>query len=480
MTYGASTVAAQWVCAKDLNSDGNVAGAGETLACDVGPEGPLCPFDKAVCSPNNPVCPLGNALPCDANNTCTELGTCTTPTPTGNPTCPLNPKVGCDQNNQCTNKGACLQLGWFLPIYRCSLDGTTHWSLNTCNLACTQTAACTPPPMSPSVCSLDGTSHPDYATCDAACKNTATCPPAGGNGTCPFNPNAACITDPTTSTPSCSQIECIDLDATPPISANDGSTMQQNDGATDPTTGACLDDMVFFPGRGMRCLEAGIENAYKNCCARENGDIADSRGSATDAYVQGYIIGAAFDAAAVAYAAYNAAIATGATASAAAGSAASAVGQWAAQAGPAALYVAAAIMVYSYLTMECDSQSMEVGNLRGAGTGQDGYCHFIGNYCKQSWPVFGCVQKAKRYCCFNSQMAMLIQEGAREQLPSKTWGSVDTPDCTGISPEEFAALDFSLIDFGDYVDQFAIDQGAIQQNNADSMQQSLDDLNVTR
>jgi len=81
-----------------------------------------------------------------------------------------------------------------------------------------------------------------------------------------------------------------------------------------------------------------------------------------------------------------------------------------------------------------------------------GSCHFIGDYCKQEWPLIGCVQHANVFCCFNSMMARIIHEQGRSQLQSfNGWGSVEVPDCRGFTVDEFSHLDFSKIDLSEYV-----------------------------
>jgi conjugal transfer mating pair stabilization protein TraN len=82
-------------------------------------------------------------------------------------------------------------------------------------------------------------------------------------------------------------------------------------------------------------------------------------------------------------------------------------------------------------------------------------CHFVGDYCDMDIPIFGCMQKVNTYCCFNSMMARIIQEQGRPQLttygPTGNWGSAESPNCKGLTPEEFEALDFSKIDFSEYI-----------------------------
>lgn len=81
-------------------------------------------------------------------------------------------------------------------------------------------------------------------------------------------------------------------------------------------------------------------------------------------------------------------------------------------------------------------------------------CHYIGDYCKTSWPFIGCVQKAQVYCCFNSKLGRMIQEQGRGQLkkfaPDGQWGTTGSPNCVGFAPEEMQMLDFSQMDLSEY------------------------------
>ncbi len=90
---------------------------------------------------------------------------------------------------------------------------------------------------------------------------------------------------------------------------------------------------------------------------------------------------------------------------------------------------------------------------------QAGRAHFIGTYCKKDIKFIGCIQRADRYCLFNSKMARIVHEQGRAQLqkfaPDGKWGSPEDPNCEGFTPEEFQMLDFSQIDlselFGDII-----------------------------
>ncbi len=99
-------------------------------------------------------------------------------------------------------------------------------------------------------------------------------------------------------------------------------------------------------------------------------------------------------------------------------------------------------------------------------------CHYIDEYCKTEWPIVGCVQEAKVYCCFKSKLGRIIQEQGRLQLkkfaPDGQWGSAEDPNCVGFTPEEFQMLDLSKMDLSEY---FA----DIQTKAAEQIQQNMQD-----
>lgn len=93
-------------------------------------------------------------------------------------------------------------------------------------------------------------------------------------------------------------------------------------------------------------------------------------------------------------------------------------------------------------------------------------CHYVGEYCSKKLNLGFtkiCVQWKKSHCCFNSKLARIINEQGRPQL-AKGWGSAESPECKGFTPEEFQKLDFSKIDMSEFF-------GEIQQNfNVNFMQ----------
>jgi len=107
---------------------------------------------------------------------------------------------------------------------------------------------------------------------------------------------------------------------------------------------------------------------------------------------------------------------------------------------------------------------------------QVGRCHYIGEYCAKKWKFIGCVQKARTYCCFNSKLGRIIQEQGREQLqdfqPGGNWGSAESPNCVGLTPDQFSMLDFSRIDLGEFIGDI---QGQMKTNIEGGVENSIDD-----
>jgi conjugal transfer mating pair stabilization protein TraN len=115
--------------------------------------------------------------------------------------------------------------------------------------------------------------------------------------------------------------------------------------------------------------------------------------------------------------------------------------------GPIGIALAVVNLAMSIFTEKCTPQDIETSTLNDSK-----YCHYVGDYCESKWPLIGCVQRAKRFCCFNSKLARIIHEQGRPQLSafSRGWGSAKSPNCRGFKPEEFQMLDFSKMDLSEY------------------------------
>ncbi|RZQ33253.1 conjugal transfer protein TraN [Vibrio vulnificus] len=82
--------------------------------------------------------------------------------------------------------------------------------------------------------------------------------------------------------------------------------------------------------------------------------------------------------------------------------------------------------------------------------------HYIGTYChKKLKPFNTCIEYRESYCTFSSMLARIVQEGARPQL-GRGWGSAKNPSCAAMTPEDFKDVDFTKIDFSEYINSMSV------------------------
>lgn len=170
----------------------------------------------------------------------------------------------------------------------------------------------------------------------------------------------------------------------------DETTQGENDiiedGAKDEN-GNCADQIYIFSGKDNRCRKAGIQTLGHDCCKK--GDD------------------------------------------------------------PAKIPGLSLMFPWGFEIPVCNASERTLAGLRKWGE-LDGQCHYVGSYCHEKWPVGGCVQTKKTYCCFSSPLARIINEGGRPQL-GITWGTPKAPNCRGFKPEEFQKIDFSKVDFSEWI-----------------------------
>jgi conjugal transfer mating pair stabilization protein TraN len=73
-----------------------------------------------------------------------------------------------------------------------------------------------------------------------------------------------------------------------------------------------------------------------------------------------------------------------------------------------------------------------------------------GRYCSGPEP-FPCIEHNQVFCVFSSKLAKIIQEQGRGNQLHISFGRGDEPNCRGITPEELQKIDFSQIDFQDFM-----------------------------
>lgn len=303
-----------------------------------------------------------------------------------------------------------------------------------------------------------------------------------GMNTCPLGTQYTCMDN--NGTMQCSPNQCFTAgtSGTEETTTIDES-MMQDDGQRDQD-GNCLDQLYVFNGKGSRCRPPGLTVGYINNCCESDSVGSDDMGSNISTVANG--IQTAYEVGQVAYYSYlvgsgaatvtplvgtasvgivtatgtttvSGAVATGVSTAAASGTTgAAAIGSGlqayvGALLNPATIAVAVVVMVVMKVLMGsgCDQGDIQTGMQAAS---KD--CHYIGDYCEKKWPLVGCVQKAKSYCCFNTKMARIIHEQGRPQLQSfgadGGWGVPSAPNCRGFTPDEFQSLDFSRIDLSEY------------------------------
>jgi len=122
----------------------------------------------------------------------------------------------------------------------------------------------------------------------------------------------------------------------------------------------------------------------------------------------------------------------------------------------------------------CSQRERYLSRLRLWGQ-RDGKCHYVGSYCAEKW-LGVCVQRKKTFCCYSSPLARIIIEAAHEQL-NIPWGDPKHPNCRGLTPEEFQRLDFSRIDFSEWIN-YEVRQHIIPQINT-SLSNAINNLQTT-
>jgi hypothetical protein len=105
-------------------------------------------------------------------------------------------------------------------------------------------------------------------------------------------------------------------------------------------------------------------------------------------------------------------------------------------------------------------------------TAADARCHYVGSYCSRKIKFIGCVQKKKTFCCFSSPLARIVQEQGRPQL-GKGWGDPKSPDCSGFTIDEFQKLDFSKIDFSEWINMIVGQETANLKNDLSGRTQQI-------
>ena len=108
--------------------------------------------------------------------------------------------------------------------------------------------------------------------------------------------------------------------------------------------------------------------------------------------------------------------------------------------------------------MTCSEDEAVLAMRRGASLCSDK----IGDWCSKE--VLGvCITRKRSYCCYNSKLAKIINVQGRAQL-GIGWGDEKSPSCSGFNAAQLQDIDFSKIDFSEFVGEVmdAVDMSQIQ------------------
>lgn len=89
--------------------------------------------------------------------------------------------------------------------------------------------------------------------------------------------------------------------------------------------------------------------------------------------------------------------------------------------------------------LSCSPEEQTFGMKRG-----QNLCAYIDTYCSNS-ELGVCTTKREKHCCFNSKLAKIINRQGRAQL------GLDMTVCSGFSQTQFQSLDFSQMDFSEFI-----------------------------
>ncbi len=331
-----------------------------------------------------------------------------------------------------------------------------------CVAACEPTISCqaiTRDDSADWTCDLDGIRYAAEDECKSNCMNAAACV---------VSPNPLC--------PLGSRLPCYDLGVPSTYTEFDSDSSfatYQDDGAVAPD-GTCLGQIFLFNGLVSECKPPGIKTGFNDCCDADTETVNSLKDQinqmemivnvtkavyyagqavlAYQAYSAAVLAGDAFALEAVS-ATYGADVATVAATSSSATEAATGGIINGFTITPTGVVIAVAI----YVALEIFTRGCDADDLFTAALDELGLCYYLEKICTTD-TFFGCVQKTKYFCCFDSKLARIIHEQGRPQLQSfagqsglfrPTYAEGDY-DCRGFTPEEFAMLDFSKINLSEY------------------------------
>ena len=100
--------------------------------------------------------------------------------------------------------------------------------------------------------------------------------------------------------------------------------------------------------------------------------------------------------------------------------------------------------------MACDQDSKELQSAKG-----QNLCLYVGDYVSKEINVGFAkipIEITESYCCYNGLLAKDVARGAKPQL-GLSWGSAQSPNCSGFTAEQISSLNFAALDLSDFTNQ---------------------------
>lgn len=95
---------------------------------------------------------------------------------------------------------------------------------------------------------------------------------------------------------------------------------------------------------------------------------------------------------------------------------------------------------------QCSEEELSLGEMR-----QKGLCHYVGKQ-EQKFLDLWKSRDEHVFCCFNSKLARVFQEEARNQL-QQDWGTASHPECQGFFIDEFTQVNLARLDLSQSFDE---------------------------
>ncbi len=111
---------------------------------------------------------------------------------------------------------------------------------------------------------------------------------------------------------------------------------------------------------------------------------------------------------------------------------------------PWSFAIAIAIQIIVAELMSCEDSDKSTAVKK-----DQGICERIGSYCSSKF-LGSCIETTESYCCFNSKLAKAINIQGKRQLGISI-GDPKAPNCRGLTVEEIGRLDFTRIDFSEFL-----------------------------